>query len=73
VSCENSKPTSSERWDMVVRNADRLIEDAEAAQKLDKFVGNSPIRQSHMTVLRKLETDEQRAVGYGCPHRRSID
>jgi len=51
----------SERWDMVVRNADRLIEDAEAAQKLDKFVGNSPIRQSHMTVLRKLETDEQRA------------
>ena len=73
MSCENSKPTSSERWDMVVRNAYRLIEDAEAAQKLDKFVGNSPIRQSHMTVLRKLETDEQRAVGYGCPHRRSID
>jgi len=54
----------SERWDMKEEHARRLINSAEAAEKLLQLEEFSrlPTRESHVRELLKLETDEQRAT-----------
>jgi protein gp37 len=50
-----------ERWDMTPQHCNRLIESANEADKLNKFVQFLPSRESHVRELLKLENDEQRA------------
>lgn len=50
-----------ERWDMAKQHADRLIQSAEAASKMEQIGSILPARESHVRELLKLETDEQRA------------
>jgi protein gp37 len=50
-----------ERWEMSEEQARRLIQSAQASEKLHQLVEFLPSRESHVRELLKLETDEQRA------------